>query len=261
MKKFIEFLKKHKTIIIRIVCLVILIPLLIFFLILSFKPKNLSASAYTSNNPAYIYNPYYNNLCKIGNKIPVKVVEVVESGSYTLKSGEEFIVTGYRSDGSGDQKVSYTAEIKRVTIYKSSDNKTVNLILWSESEEFNITIALNNSNYEVQSFNIPTGNIRYFSMGQGIYTETASEPLKNVFNVFWNCFHSELMDVGYELGYQNGIRDGSPVEMENPITYFIAPVSAFLATPLFGTFSIGAALSIVLFVSVALIFLKIFAGG
>lgn len=70
---------------------------------------------------------------------------------------------------------------------------------------------------------------------------------------------------GYEQGYNNGynqaIADGASGLISNPVAYFIEPVRVFLDTDFFGGFSYGDLLSIVIFVSVACIFLKMFAGG
>lgn len=88
-----------------------------------------------------------------------------------------------------------------------------------------------------------------------------------VLNVIFRSTRSGFYQVGYDSGYENGYNQGvieggnQQLNKLNPVSYFLEPVSTFLSTPLFGNFSIGAALSIVMFVSVALIFIKMFAGG
>lgn len=67
-------------------------------------------------------------------------------------------------------------------------------------------------------------------------------------------------DKGFKAGYDKGKLDGSPVDL-NPISVFLEPVSAFLNIKLFGFVSLGLVFNIVLFVSLALIFIKLFAGG
>ncbi len=54
---------------------------------------------------------------------------------------------------------------------------------------------------------------------------------------------------------------GQSEQLVNPLSYFIAPVQTFLDTKLFGVVSIGTVLNVALFVSIALIFIKMFAGG
>lgn len=65
---------------------------------------------------------------------------------------------------------------------------------------------------------------------------------------------------GYEDGYNKGKLDGTTVDL-NPISIFLEPVSAFMNIKLFGFVSLGLVFNIVLFVSLALIFIKLFAGG
>lgn len=49
--------------------------------------------------------------------------------------------------------------------------------------------------------------------------------------------------------------------ISNPILFFLTPIQTFMGYPLFGTFSIGDLLGLLLFVLVGLVFLKMFAGG
>lgn len=65
---------------------------------------------------------------------------------------------------------------------------------------------------------------------------------------------------GEEAGYNNGYSEGAK-EGFNPIGMIINPVAKFFSVPLFGNFAIGDFFTVALFVSVALIFLRIFAGG
>lgn len=69
--------------------------------------------------------------------------------------------------------------------------------------------------------------------------------------------------VGYNSGYQAGYTDGTGVSYSNlnVVSLFLSPVNAFLATPLFGSFSFGTAFSVVLVVLLGAIFIKMFAGG
>lgn len=65
---------------------------------------------------------------------------------------------------------------------------------------------------------------------------------------------------GYQTGYNKGKLDGTTVDL-NPISIFLEPVSAFMNIKLFGFVSLGLVFNIVLFVSLAIIFIKLFAGG
>ena len=68
---------------------------------------------------------------------------------------------------------------------------------------------------------------------------------------------------GYNEGYTVGLRAGQNISWGNlnVVSLFLSPVNSFLSTPLFGSFSIGSAFSVVLVVLLAAIFIKMFAGG
>ena len=71
----------------------------------------------------------------------------------------------------------------------------------------------------------------------------------------------EQLQAKYDEGYAAGYNMGQSEQLVNPLSYFIAPVQTFLDTKLFGVVSIGTVLNVALFVSIALIFIKMFAGG
>ena len=70
-------------------------------------------------------------------------------------------------------------------------------------------------------------------------------------------------NTGYNDGYSLGLAAGQNTTWEslNVVSLFLSPVNSFLSTPLFGSFSIGTAFSVVLVVLLAGIFIKMFAGG
>ena len=74
---------------------------------------------------------------------------------------------------------------------------------------------------------------------------------------------SESYNQGYNAGYSVGLTQGQATTWENlnVVGLFLAPVNSFLSTPIFGSFSIGTALSVVLVVLLGAIFIKMFAGG
>lgn len=65
----------------------------------------------------------------------------------------------------------------------------------------------------------------------------------------------------YDRGYTDGLNKGQSDTFTNPLIQVIQPVVEFLNTDLFGNVSIGTFFTIVVFVLLALIFLKMFAGG
>lgn len=73
--------------------------------------------------------------------------------------------------------------------------------------------------------------------------------------------YNEGHEEGYNAGYQAGYDSGIVSDWESPVEIFIKPVDIFLSTNIFGSISIGDILSIILFVMVGIIFIKMFAGG
>lgn len=68
---------------------------------------------------------------------------------------------------------------------------------------------------------------------------------------------------GYNSGYSAGLLRGQATTWENinVVGLFLSPVNSFLSTPLFGSFSIGTAFSVVITVLLGIVFIKMFAGG
>ncbi len=66
---------------------------------------------------------------------------------------------------------------------------------------------------------------------------------------------------GYTNGYADGLNKGQSDSVLNPVIIFIEPVHRFMNTPLFGSITLGVAFNVVLFVAIACIFIKMFAGG
>lgn len=74
---------------------------------------------------------------------------------------------------------------------------------------------------------------------------------------------------GYETGYNDGHSDGYSAgrsmghtdQITNPLTAFIDPVHTFMNTRFFGTLTYASIFNVILFVAVAVIFIKMFSGG
>lgn len=73
-------------------------------------------------------------------------------------------------------------------------------------------------------------------------------------------YMNSFFESGYNAGYEQGYIKGTD-QTFNPIGMIITPIATFFSTPIFGHFAIGDFFTVAMFVSVALIFLKIFAGG
>ena len=115
------------------------------------------------------------------------------------------------------------------------------------------------------------GIINYAGGRVQMYTEYALPRILmlymnvNVFNIeettnYPNLFFENGYNTGYNTGYDKGLYEGSSKSF-NPIGMIIRPVAQLFSIKMFGDFAIGDFLTVAMFVSVAIIFLKIFAGG
>lgn len=100
-----------------------------------------------------------------------------------------------------------------------------------------------------QDLSFMTQGYYYFQLPKGSYEDGYTDG------------YNEGENHGYNNGYTDGYDSGASSTLLNPISIFIEPVDNFLGVDIFGTVSIGDILSVILFVLVALIFVKMFAGG
>ncbi len=111
------------------------------------------------------------------------------------------------------------------------------------------------------------GVINYIGGRLQLYTEYAIPRILmtyanvNTQNVYQTLdYMNSFFESGYNAGYNNGYNAGAETTF-NPIGMIISPIATFFSTPMFGSFAIGDFFTVAMFVSVSLIFLKIFAGG
>lgn len=83
------------------------------------------------------------------------------------------------------------------------------------------------------------------------------------YNAGYDAGYSDGNNEGYNSGYQVGYNKGLVESWGdfNVVNVMLSPVATFLSTPLFGSFSIGSVLSVLVAVAVGLIFIKMFSGG
>ena len=126
------------------------------------------------------------------------------------------------------------------------------------------------------SWTVPSGYQSYFVF---VYYDTSS-PFANEFlqRKFWNAVSSAKYsaglttgqnngynqgynvgkDVGYKQGYDAGLVEGTPT---SALAGIVSGVSNILQIPLFGDFTLGAFVGIIIGIGLLFLFLKIFAGG
>lgn len=74
----------------------------------------------------------------------------------------------------------------------------------------------------------------------------------------YNQGYNDGKDVGYNQGYNAGLAEGTPT---SALAGIVSGVSNILQIPLFGNFTLGSFLSIIIGIGLLFLFLKIFAGG
>lgn len=104
-----------------------------------------------------------------------------------------------------------------------------------------------------------------FTQNNGI-TDVSKAPyyksyLENIIQGAHDEGYNNGYQIGHNAGYQEGYDKGIVSEWKSPIAIFIQPIDSFLSTNIFGSISIGDVLSVILFVMVGIIFIKMFAGG
>lgn len=151
-----------------------------------------------------------------------------------------------------------------VDISPSINDCILNFLPRSDSS----SVTFNNTAYSVLYYGIYGRLYSYYSRISTSYGLSYGEYVgyEDGRNSSSNVSYQEGYESGYsagsEAGYNSGFHDGTVSDLNsNPISYMLAPVNTFLSTKLFGFVSIGMVLSVVIFVSIALIFLRIFAGG
>lgn len=77
-------------------------------------------------------------------------------------------------------------------------------------------------------------------------------------NKGYNQGYNDGKDVGYNQGYSAGLAEGTPT---SALAGIVSGVSNILQIPLFGDFTLGAFIGIIIGIGLLFLFLKIFAGG
>lgn len=164
------------------------------------------------------------------------------------------------SSGSSSSLFSFTS-----FVFSFSSFEPVVISSCSISSAYSPGFPEGDSASELPSIEDPLSRFVFFYVSEDCYVGSIGfELLKACFPnyVLLDSSSSGDYDDGYRVGYQDGLNKGQTDSFANPISTALAPVQTFLTTPFFGTnFTFGSVLSVVLFVAVAIIFLKLFAGG
>ena len=86
-------------------------------------------------------------------------------------------------------------------------------------------------------------------------------PVVDTYEDGYNDGYSAGQEAGYNSGYAAGLNKGQSDTLSNPVSFFLEPLNSFMSIDLFGQFSVGDVFSVVLFVCLGVIVIKMFAGG
>lgn len=261
--------------------LIIILAILMIGFFVSREDKNKTAGALVSNSPELIQIMYkthesggidrgiytlgYYDFDKEGPEIReygVEYMEILDDGKWKKVLG----IVEERND--------YNVSVKFRTKDKEIIGKmslftvpiTVSGPVWSNRVNCRVRAEV------YQEIRVKwDGIINYVGGRLQMYTEYALPRILmlymnvNMFDIeettnYPNLFFESGYNTGYNTGYNKGYQEGSSGTF-NPIGMIINPVAKLFSTKMFGGFAIGDFLTVAMFVSVAIIFLKIFAGG
>lgn len=163
-----------------------------------------------------------------------------------------------------------------IHINQSSEWYTQMSISASDSLDFLEVYNSSGKLVSEDSWTVPSDYQSYFVF---VFYDVTS-PFANVFSQrkFWNAVSSakysaglttgqnngynqgynDGKDVGYDQGYNAGLAEGTPT---SALAGIVSGVSNILQIPLFGDFTLGAFVGIIIGIGLLFLFLKIFAGG
>lgn len=297
-ERYNNFIQKHPEFWLTLIYGGLMLVLAIAMFIAAFSPPNNDAASANSRVDGSCPSQYYNNHIAIStSNAGISTEHAYEISAFvddayfrviSCASSFEVIGTGgpvllsyryitfYRMDvPSPDGSTIHVSDIffsnsqndprtdpypaDRLTLLKSSENSSPFYIQ-------DVHYVILNTTYLPDGFMekvFPAMDLELLSnlVGEdGCWTPPSSSCSPDDLKAEYDKGHTDGYNNGYNAGYDKGKLDGTTVDL-NPISVFLEPVSAFMNIKLFGFVSLGLVFNIVLFVSLALIFIKLFAGG
>ena len=264
LENFKKNVKLHKVkFVLNCVFIVLSISLLIFLSVLSLSDKNSnSASALSNDSRAYQYP------------------EFGPSSNIYINSHSPYFIPYFNPDPSTTSCSAFIAlrttsqpirsiYISSFYIYRVS---SVNFSIRYNGKYLDTNAPINGDSLvsmtkdgdnfrcvpSVQAFCVILHNNSYRLGNERLYNLLPQIPVYgSIYNNGYESGYNSGYDLGYSSGYNAALTDG----LKNPISFLIDPVREFLNAPLFGVVSVGGVLTVALFVLVAIMFIKMFAGG
>lgn len=222
------------------------------------------------NTGAYIY-------FNIQNQLPISTGETFHEINITLS------YTGKSTSNKNQfaiQFINYFGDVLATHWFNEAEYNTLNLKLEDFEkagepiknkikgvQKMRIIVAQNKESEEIQTYEgtwlqLLKYDIELINKGEyGDDPFTVELHYESYLNSLVNSNEVPAYENGYNTGYQVGYDKGIVSGWQSPIAIFIQPIDSFLSTNIFGSISIGDVLSVILFVMVGIIFIKMFAGG
>ena len=156
--------------------------------------------------------------------------------------------------------VTYSFDLSTTLQASFSLSTPTNFILYSDNGSSKAKIMLVKGSYTAETMPAYQPNLKY------IFTTGFTNGYRDGYDTGYDSGRNYGYNLGYISGYDTGYSYGRNSQIseglfKNPLDVFLQPISNFLNTDIFGSFSIGDGFTIAFFVMIALIFIKMFAGG
>lgn len=198
---------------------------------------NYQTSGITSSTDFYIPVCYWT--------VPVGDSINIGSEIYITQSNEWYTQMGV---GASDS-------FEYIKVYNSS-GKLVSQNSWSVPSDYQSYLVF--MSYDKDAYNLFTNDFSQRKFWNAVSSAKYSAGLTTGQNNGYNQGYNDGKDVGYNQGYNAGLAEGTPT---SALAGIVSGVSNILQIPLFGDFTLGAFIGIIIGVGLLFLFLKIFAGG
>lgn len=151
--------------------------------------------------------------------------------------------------------VSASESFEYFRVYNSS-GKLVSQDSWTVPSDYQSYFVF--VSYDKDAMNLFANDFSQRKFCNAVSSAKYSAGLTTGQNNGYNQGYNDGKDVGYNQGYNAGLAEGTPT---SALAGIVSGVSNILQIPLFGNFTLGSFISIIIGIGLLFLFLKIFAGG
>ncbi len=228
-------------------------PMVINFAHVNMKPEDINVSitinsSFVDESKMWLF---------LENYIPIELIMYFQSLNATFANGS----ISYLNLVDVIDPTSSTP-VFSLPLYYDYDNNVGNDILDPDdsSGDLSITINCNVASDPLYELGYNEGYAAGHCIG---HDEGYVAGQKAGYNSGYTSGQNAGYDSGYTVGYNEGLNKGQSDAFGslNPLSLFFEPVQKFLDTPFFGKFTFGSVFGVLLFVALAIMFIRMFGGG